>query len=75
MTLDLNRWESKIILKALRALEEKWTATADNSDDENVQSGYGNDLAQPQILQEGFQAAACKEFGPQVTEFSRVPVT
>jgi hypothetical protein len=73
MTLDLNRWESRIILEALRALDEKWTATIDGTDDENIQSEYGNDLAQLQIVQERIEAAASKEFGPHVAEFSREP--
>ncbi len=73
MMIDLNRWESRIILEALRALDEKWTATIDSAEDENVQSEYGNDLAQLQIVQERIEATASKEFGPHVAEFSREP--
>jgi len=73
MTLDLNRWESRIILEALRTLDEKWAATIDGTADENIQSEYGNDLAQLQIVQERIEASACKEFGPHVVEFSREP--
>ncbi len=72
-TLDLNQWESRIILEALRTLDEKWTAKIDGTDDENVQSEYGNDLAQLQIVQERIETAASKEFGSHVKEFSRVP--
>ena len=74
MTLDLNSWETKLVLEALRTLEAKWNAIIDGTDDEDIQSEYGNDLAQLQLVQESFEAAACKEFGPTVKEISREPV-
>jgi len=73
MMTDLNRWESRLVLEALRILEEKWITTIDNTEDEDVQSEYGNDLAQLQLVKERLEALACKEFGPAVTQFPRVP--
>jgi uncharacterized protein len=61
------------VLEALRALDEKWTSVISSTDDEDIQSEYGNDVAQLQIIQERIEAAACEEFGAQVKEFSRVP--
>ena len=74
MMLELNSWEARFVLEALRTLDAKWNATIDATDDEDIQSEYGNDLAQLQIVHERFEAAACKEFGPGVREFSREPI-
>jgi hypothetical protein len=74
MTLDLNSWETKLVLEALRTLDAKWNAIVDGTDDEDIQSEYGNDLAQLQLVLESVETAACKEFGPTVKEFSREPV-
>ena len=73
MMVDLNRWESRFVLEAFRALEEKWTVIIDNTEDEDVQSEYGNDLAQLQIVKERIEAVACKEFRPAVAQFPRIP--
>lgn len=74
MTLDLNSWETKLVLEALHSLEAKWNAIIDGTHDEDIQSEYGNDLAQLQLMLESVEAAACKEFGPTVKELSREPV-
>ena len=52
MTLNLNAWEMKFVLEALRTLEAKWNAAIDETEDEDNQSDYGNDLAQPQHMQD-----------------------
>ena len=74
MKFDLNTWETNLVLEALHTLNAKWNAIIDATDDEDVQSEYGNDLAQLQILQERFEAAAREEFGLGLTEFSREPI-
>ena len=56
------------------ALDEKWRATISSTDDLDVKADYGNDLMQLHILQEGFEQAAVKAFGPGVKEFSREPL-
>jgi len=74
MMLDLNSWETKFVLEAIRRLDATWNAIIDDTDDEDIQSEYGNDLAQLQLVQQRIESAACKEFGPWVKEFSREPV-
>ena len=39
-----------------------------------MKADYGNDLMQLHMLQEGFEEAAVKAFGPLVKEFSREPI-
>jgi hypothetical protein len=59
---------------SLQTLDEKWRATISSTDDLDVKADYGNDLMQLHILQEGFEQAAVKAFGPGVKEFSREPL-
>ena len=74
MILDLNSWETKFVLEAMRTLDARWNAIIDGTDDEDIQSEYGNDLAQLQLVRQRIEAAACGEFGPRVKEFSRESV-
>jgi hypothetical protein len=74
MIYDVDHWRAQYILEALKALEEKWVAIVRATDDEDVHADYGNDLAQLQILQEGFARKAVEAFGPNVTNFSREPL-
>ncbi len=74
MMLELNSWEARLLLEAMRALDAKWSAVIDSSDDEDIQSEYGNDLAQLQLVHERIEVAACEEFGPTVSVFSRTPI-
>lgn len=74
MTLDLNNWEARLVLEAMRSLEAQWNAVIDGTEDEDVQSEYGNDLAQLEMARERIESAACVEFGPGVRVFSREPV-
>lgn len=69
MTLDLNSWETKFVLEAVRTLGANWSDIIEGSDDEDIQSEYGDDLAQLPLVQQRIEAAACKEFGTQVREF------
>jgi hypothetical protein len=66
--------KAKLVLEALHTLDVQWNAAIDATEDEDIQSEYGNDLAQLQLVHERIAAAACKEFGPGVTEFSREPI-
>jgi hypothetical protein len=74
MMFDLDEWRARFILEALQTLDEKWRATISSTDDLDVKADYGNDLMQLHILQEGFEQAAVKAFGPGVKEFSREPL-
>ncbi len=74
MTLDLNNWEARLVLEAMRTLEAQWITVIDGTDDEDVPSEFGNDLAQLEMTRERIEAAACVEFGRGVRVFSREPV-
>lgn len=74
MLLELNSWKAKLVLEAVRTLDAQWNGVIDNTDDEDIQSEYGNDLAQLQLMYEWIEAEACLAFGPGVRTFSREPV-
>jgi hypothetical protein len=73
---DFDSWRAQYVLEALQTLEEKWTGIIQGDDDEDVHADYGNDIAQLQILREGFERFAVEAFGPSVKNFSRerIPV-
>lgn len=73
MTLDLVSWEAKLVLEALRTLEAKWDAIIDSTEDEDVQSDYGNDLALLQLFIKRIEPEMSAEFGSSVKDFSRAP--
>ncbi len=73
-TYEFDAWRAQYMLEALNTLEEKWTAIVQNTEDEDVQADHGNDIAQIQILKEGFERVALQAFGPHVKEFSREPL-
>ena len=73
MKLDLLVWEAKLVLEALRTLEAKWDAVIDGTEDEDIQSDYGNDLAALQLFIERVEPEMANEFGPFVKNFSREP--
>ena len=77
MTLDLNSWETRLVLEALATLDQEWTAIVEdaaNKGDEDTAADYGNDALQLGIVQERIEAAAVAEFGPTITDFSREPI-
>lgn len=71
MKVDLNSWETRIVLEALRSLDREWTAKIEGSDDEDIQSEYGNDRGQLLIVQDRLEAQAVEQFGPNIKDFSR----
>jgi len=44
MKPDLDHWRVKLILQALKELDEKWQAVMENTTDEDIKIGYANDL-------------------------------
>jgi hypothetical protein len=74
MTITFDRWHAQLLLEALRVCDKEWLATIDGTDDEDVHADYDNDRMRLQILQEAIEHAAVKAFGPDVKEFSRVPI-
>ena len=74
MMIELNSWETRIVLEALRRLDAEWNAVIDGTEDEDIQSEYGNDLGQLDIVHERICEAAVEEFGPGINSYSRQPV-
>ena len=74
MTITLSEKDARFILEALHDMSEKWLQINQTATDEDVQAEYAMDLAVMHITQERFETAALEAFGPNVTEFSRVPI-
>ena len=74
MTIDVIAWEAQLLLEALRTLEAQWDAVIENTEDEDIQSDYGNDLAQLQLLLERIEPQLTGEFGSGIARFSRKPL-
>jgi hypothetical protein len=74
MTITFDRWHAQLLLEALRVCDKQWLATIESTDDEDVQADCDNDRMRLQILQEAVEDAAVRAFGPEVKEFSRVPL-
>ena len=71
MTYDFDYWRAKWALEAFRALDEKWSAVIQGTDDEDIQSDYSMDLIKLDMLREGFERKAVEAFGKRVATFSR----
>ena len=71
MTIELTEWDSRNILEALCALEQKWLEIIENSSDEDEQADYGNDLALLRYTKDRIRDASVKAFGPSVSTFDR----
>jgi hypothetical protein len=77
MNYNFDLWRANMVLEALRALDEKWTAIRDAAaakDDADTAADYGNDMIRLSILKEGFERKAIEEFGPNVTTLSGEPI-
>lgn len=76
MMYDFDNWRANMVLEALQALDEKWTAIRDaaaaNGDDDTA-ADYGSDMMRLSILREGFEAKATEAFGANVTKLSGKP--
>jgi hypothetical protein len=77
VTLDFDSWETRLVLEALAALDQKWTAIIEDAaskGDEDTAADYGNDALQLNLVQERVEEAAVAEFGPTIKDFSREPI-
>jgi hypothetical protein len=74
---DFDNWRANMVLEALRALDEKWTAIRDSAaadaDEDTAAADYGNDMMRLSILREGFEAKAVEAFGANITKLSGKP--
>jgi hypothetical protein len=76
MKLDLNNWETRLVLEALSTLDHKWTTIIEAAvakGDDDTAADYGNDSFQLGIVHERIKAAAVAEFGSTIKGFSPEP--
>ncbi len=68
MTVSLNDWESRLVLAALAALDEKWTVINKTSTDDDLVADVGNDLVKLRMTRELLEGAAASTFGAKLVE-------
>jgi len=76
MMYDFDNWRANMVLEALHALDEKWTAIKDAAaadGDEDTAADYGNDMMRLSILREGFEAKAIEAFGANIANLACKP--
>jgi hypothetical protein len=69
--LDLTASQAKTILEAISETEKQWNDICEKSDDEDVISGYGNDLVLLRIVKDEITLKAIEAFGTEIVNFSR----
>lgn len=65
MNITLDHWRAQYILEALKTFEEKWLGIMKGTEDEDIQSDYGNDMAQLRILQQGLSVKRSRHLDPR----------
>ena len=69
--MTMTKFEAKVLLHALHDLESKWLGIIRDTEDEDIQSDYGNDLGDLRMLISRIEPELQAEFGTDVGEFSR----
>ncbi len=72
--LELVESEVRFIFEALLALENKWAAICESSDDADEISDYGNDLIELRLLLKSLKSKTVPVLGNNVLNFSREPI-
>jgi hypothetical protein len=75
MNIEIQEWQARYILEALRSLERQWGDTAATCNDEDVAADVGNDMIRLTAAHDYLEREAVKAFGPNITKFSGEPVT
>jgi hypothetical protein len=68
MNIELQEWQARYILEALRALEQQWRDTAAKSD-EDTAADIGNDMIRLTAAHDHIEREALKAFVPAVAQF------
>ena len=69
MNIELQEWQARYLLEAMRALEQQWRDTATAAD-------LGNDMMRLTAVRDHVEREAVKAFGPTVTQFqAQAPAT
>ena len=67
MNIELQEWQARYLLEAMRALEQQWRDTAAHSD-EDTAADLGNDMMRLTAVHDHVEREAVKAFGPTVTQ-------
>jgi hypothetical protein len=73
MNIDLQEWQVRFVLEALRVLEKHWGDTAATCNDEDGAADIGNDLIRLTAAHDYLERQAVKAFGSGITKFSGEP--
>ena len=71
MNIELQEWQARYLLEAVRALEQQWRDTAARSD-EDTAADLGNDMMRLTAVHDHVEREAVKAFGPTVTQFQAI---
>lgn len=63
--------EARLLVEALRTLEQQWAKVCATSDDPDEIADYGNDLIELRLLLERIEGEATTQFGQDVLNTSR----
>lgn len=73
-SLELVESELKIVLEALSEMEQRMAHICATSQNENEISDIGNDLIELRLFLKPLKERAIKQYGQNVTNFSREPI-
>jgi len=74
MNIELQEWQARYLLEALRALEQQWRDLAAHSD-EDTAADLGNDMMRLTAVHEHLEREAIEAFGPTIANFQGVPLS
>jgi hypothetical protein len=72
MNIELQEWQARYLLEAMRALEKEWRDTAAHGD-EDTAADLGNDMMRLTAVHDHVEREAVKAFGANVTQFNGAP--
>lgn len=71
LSLAVVESEARLLVEALRTLEQQWAEVCATSDDPDEIADYGNDLIELRLLLERTESEAATQFGQDVLNTSR----
>ncbi len=71
MNIELQEWQARYLLEALRILEQQWRDTAAQCDEDRA-ADLGNDMMRLTAVHDHVRPEAVKAFGPTITQFQAI---
>jgi hypothetical protein len=71
LKLELDSYDTRFILEALKEMSDKWHHINQTTTDEDEQADYGNDVMFLDSRRERIERIAVEAFGPEIKNFSR----